>query len=437
MKAVSGQRSVVSGLCKVVCVSLLFIFYFSIFNSATAQSGLYIPSSKPVKNMQKALANAETFCLLISYQGADSAYGISDLDLLDSAYRIAFSLNNPNYYTMSVEGYGDADTALSAKRVESVRNYFAKRCHAPFPIRMALNPIRCSCHGDTVETVRYEVPLTTAVYNIVTLPEARKVLNKSVSLKNSVLVTFHNNPDECLGAARGCYLPTEDSTVRGYYASLMLPKGSVHTIENTKDSCNGDLEIRVDDHLDYKATVERYRLIPHSKQLLIQAGYIVLSSNQARGIEECELPQESNIILRIPVTKEQIDARLKFFAKVKTAKGVEYKALPTRRTPGKGELSLQASVSISQFDTIYLGKRINEKEIGDYFYEVESLTEAASFAIGKKYYVAFRVDKHGKYELKKPLRAMFRIVADQEEETPAEKEKREGKNRNPDEIIED
>ena len=110
MKAVSGQRSVVSGLCKVVCVSLIFIFYFSIFNSATAQSGLYIPSSKPVKNMQKALANAETFCLLISYQGADSAYGISDLDLLDSAYRIAFSLNNPNYYTMSVEGYGDADS---------------------------------------------------------------------------------------------------------------------------------------------------------------------------------------------------------------------------------------------------------------------------------------------------------------------------------------
>ncbi len=417
---------------------LLFFltFHLSPFTS-NAQSGLYLPGTKPVKEIQKALSTAEDFSLLLTYRANDTSYSVDDLDLLDSAFRIAFAIDNPNYYTMSIEGYADGDEGVAAKRVESVKRYFAMRCHSPFPIRMAYNPLRCSCHGDTVETVRFEVPVTTAVYNYSTLPEARKTLNKSISLKNSVLVRFQNNPDECLGSVRGCYIPAEDSLVRGYYSSLLLPRGSVYTLENTKDTCSGAVEIVIDDHLDYKTTVERYRLIPHPKQLLIHAGYVVLTSNYARSLDECEVNQPATITLRVPVTKEQVAARLKFYAKVKTSKGVEYRPLPTKRTPGKGELSLQTSLSISQFDTIYLGKRINESELGDYFYQVDSPTEVASFPVGKKYFVAFRVDKHGKYELKKSLRAMFRIVADQEEESPAEKEKRSGKNVNPDEIIED
>lgn len=417
---------------KTQLIVALFSFFIIPFSSL-AQSGLYLPAAKKVKDMQKALKTPETFCLLITYSDNNTDYTVSDLDLLDSAFRIAFAIDNPNYYTMSVEAYGDNED-LSSRRVEQVSRYFAMRCHSPFPIRKAYNPIRCSCHGDTVETVRYEVPLATAVYNFADLPEARRSLGKTVSLRNSVLVTFRNNPDECLGSARGCFLPVSDSLVRGYYASLSLPRGSIHTVENTKDSCPSTLTITVDDHLDYKATVDRYRLIPHPKQLLIQAGYIVLSSNLARAPGECELEQESNIILRIPATQEQVDSRMKFFAKVATPKGIEYKALPTRRSPGKGPFSLQASINISQFDTIYIGKRINENELTDYFYEVDSPTEASSFPVGKKYFVAYRVDKHGKYQLKKPLLNMFRIVAEQEEETPEEKKRR--TTTDPDEIIE-
>lgn len=413
--------------------ALLSPFTF-LLSPVLGQSGLYIPSAKPVKNMQKALTNPPTFQLLLCYQGNDSSYSVNDLDLLDSAYRIAFDIENPNYYTMTVESYGNGDDSLGQRRVDGVVRYFAMRSYAPFPIRMAHNPIRCSCHGDTVETLRFEVPTSTAVYNYSELPEARRLLNKTIPLENSVLVTFKNDPDECVGTARGCFMPSEDSLVRGYYATLFLARGSVYSVAGTKDTCPGGLQISVDDHLDYRQTVERYKLIPHPKQILVQAGYIIVKSNFGRGADECELEQKDSVFVRIPATPEQLASKLKFFAKVKTTRGIEYKALPTRKLPGKGDLVLQAPISVDQFDTIYLGKRIQEKELKDYFYEVDSPTEAAAFAVGKRFFVAYRVDKHGQYELKKALRNLFRIVPEQEEDFKKTSEKKELKG---EEIIED
>lgn len=410
---------------KFLLTFVAFSILFSQFSISHSQSGLYIPSAKSVKNMQKALTNPESFCLLLTYHGTDSTYSVSDLDLLDSAYNIAFDINNPNYYTMTVESYGNADEALGHKRVQQVTRYFAMRCRSPFPIRYAHNPIHCSCHGDSVETIRFEVPLSTAIYDCGQLPEARLKLNGSVDLRNTLLVTFRNNPDECIGSARGCYMPSADSLVRGYYAQLFLAKGSVYAIDNTKDSCPGGLEIKVDDHLDYRTTVERYNLIPHPKHLLVQAGYVVINSNYGRRLDECEIEQKDSVFLRIPVTEEQVAAKLKFFAKVKTSRGVEFKSLPTRKMPGKGDLMLQAPLSVDQFDTIYIGKRISEKELKDYFYEVDSPTEAAAFAVGKRFFVAFRVGSHGEYQLKKALKSMFRIIPEQEEDTPKPAEKKE------------
>lgn len=407
---------------------LLLLPLLLMLTTVCAQSGLYVPSAKPVKDMQKALTNPQTFCLLLAYQGDDSTYSVSDLDLLDSAYRIAFNVDNPNYYTMTVESYGRGDDSLALCRVQGVMRYFSMRCHSVFPIRLARNKIRCSCHGDTVETLRFEVPVAKAYYDYAQLPEARQKLNGNIDLRNSVLITFRNDPDECLGTARGCYMPASDSLVRGYYAQLFLAKGSVYGIDNTKDTCPGGLEIKVDDHLDYRATVERYRLIPHQKQLLVQAGYVVITSNYGRRLDECEVEQKDSIFIRIPATEEQLAAKLRFFAKVKTSRGVEYKSLPTRKMPGKGELMLQAPISVDQFDTIYLGKRISEGDLKDYFYEVDSPTEAAAFTVGRRFFVAYRVGKRGEYELKKALRALFRIVPEQEEDLqPATKGKKEFK----------
>lgn len=388
-----------------------------------AQSGLYVPSAKPVRDMQRALTNPETFHLLLDLPAGAKSYATGDLDLLDSAYGIAFAQDNPMLYTMTIEVYGDADENAGKACADAVYRYFAMRSHAQFPIRYARNPIHCSCNGDTAEVLRFEVPVTTVVYDCAQLPETRRRLNKSVDLCGSVLVTFRNDPDECVGAARGCYVPSQDSTVYGYYASLLLAKGSVYAVENTKDTCPGGLEIRIEDCLNYRTVLDRYHLIPHRRQLLAQAGYIVVSGRWPMVADSCSEPQRDSIFVRIPVTQEQMDAKLKFFAKVRTSRGMEYKQLPTRKVPGKGQLALQAPVNITQLDTIYVGKRLQEKELKKYFYEVDSPTEAASFAVGNKFYVASRPGRNGEPEMKKPLRQLFRIVPDQEEELAPEKSK--------------
>lgn len=387
-----------------------------------AQTGLYVPSAKPVRNMQKALENPEVFQLLLCMQEDANSYSESDLDMLDSAYGIAFASGNPMLYTMTIEGYGGNDEQVTRQWMDAVYRYFAQRCHSQFPIRYARNPIHCSCKGDTVEMLRFEVPVSTAVYNYEELPESRRLLNKSVDLKNTVLVTFRNDPDECVGSARGCFIPREDSTVYGYYASLMLTKGAIYSVENTKDTCPSGLQIKIDDYLDYKYIVDRYHLIPHRKQILVQTGYIVFTCQFPLSFDSCTESQKDSIFVRIPVTQEQLDAKLKFFAKVQTSRGMEYKQLPTRKVPGKGVLALQAPVNVTQLDTIYVGTRIQEKEVSKYFYEVDSPTEAASFAIGNRFYVASRPGRDGRPELKKALRQLFRIIPDQEEDNfPTEK----------------
>ncbi len=416
---------------------LLMVATLLVASWASAQgsrSGLYVPSVKPVKDMRRALTNPEVFHLLIAYGGQESEYDIDALDLLDSAYRIAFDVENPMYYTMTIEGYGSDDEGLTRERVDAVYRYFAMRGGEAFPIRYARNPIHCSCNGDTTETLRFEVPVTMAVYNSGELPEARRVLNKTVDLSNTVLVTFRNNPDECVGAARGCFVPADDSVVHGYYSSLLFSRGSVYAVQGTKDTCPSNLTVSIEDHLDYKTIVEQYRLVPHRKQLIVQAGYVVLSTNWRERTDSCRIAQRDSIFVRIPVSKEQLDAKLKFFAKVKTSRGLEYKQLPTRKSPGKGELMIQAPINIGQFDTVYVGKRVQEKELGKYFYKVDGPTEAAAFRVGGTYYVAYRPAKGGGYELKKALRNLFRIIPEQEE-IPSDSQQ--GKLRDPEEIIGD
>ena len=410
---------------------LMLLAAMSFIPGSMAQSGLYIPSAKPVKNMQRAMQNPEAFCLLVKYNGADPTFDTTVLDLLDSAYNIAFALRNPMYYTMTIEGYGDGNEQLTQQRVDAVHRDFTMRCHSAYPVRRALNAIHCSCMGDTVETLVFEVPTSKFTYDYSQLPEARRTLNKSIDLANSVLVTFRNNPDECVGAARGCQVPAADSVVHGYYASLFIAHGAIRSVERTKDACPTDVQIKIDDHLDYRTVVDQYQLVPHPKQLIVQAGYIVLDIKGVQPADSCTEPLKDSIFIRIPATKEQLEAKLKFYAKVKTSRGMEYKALPTRKLPGKGELVLQAPINLGQFDTIYLGKHIKEDELGKYFYKVDGPTEAAAFPIHGTYYVAYRVGKRGGMELKKPLSTLFRIIPEQEEEIPSKNDKP----KNPEEII--
>ena len=399
----------------------MFATAFGVF----AQSGLYLPQSSKGKKTTKAQPwpeYPETFHLLLYFTPGDSNYTINNIDLLDSAYNIAFDRKNPNFYTMTIEGYSDpnqGDDHINHARVEAVNNYFSMRSsHSNFAIRYANNPIHCSCHGDSSEVVRFEVPTTLCFYDSDQLPESRRTLNGEKRLQGAVLVTFKNNPDECLGFSRGCYLPGEDSLIRGYYATMFLPKGSVYSVSNTKDDCPEPLQIKIDEHLDYKNIIERYFLVPHPKQIILQTGYIVIHSNFNRTADECQMELPDSVFVRFPATQEQWDNKLKIIAKCHSEKGDFYKQLPTKKLPSKikSAITIQAGINPTQFDTIFLGKRIKPEELKTYFYEVPTDKEEGTFTYDGHYYKAFTVNKHGEYEIKKALKALFRIIEEEEEE---------------------
>lgn len=403
---------------KLVLVTLLLM---ASWGHSWAQTGIYIPSDKPIKNMKVAMTNPDKFCLLVKYNYGDSTYTTADLDLFDSVYNMAFDRNNPKLYSMIIEGYGDSDEELTQKRVDIVYHYFAHRSHAPFPIRYAVNSIKCSCHGDTTELLRYEVPVDKKVYDCAQLPPSRKLLNKTISLEGSVLITFVHNPEDVLGISRGCYVPGQDTTIRGYYASVYMPKGTLYSVSNTMDSCPSDVQFRIEEHLDYKEVLDKYFLVPHKKQIILQVGYVVLHSNLNRGYTECSQELADSIFVRFPITQEQWDNKLRIFGKKYSEKGVAYKALTTKKVPSKISINIQCALNVTQLDTIFLGKRIQPEELDDYFFECETDMEQGSFTVEGKHYKAYRYDRHGEYEIKKPLRALLRIIDEKDVEIEDQK----------------
>lgn len=401
---------------------IVLLLTLAIALSANAQtSGLHIPSEKPIKprDLPKAWTNPEEFCLLLHFDEGDSAYREEDLDLLDSAYHVAFSRDNPMLYTMSIEAYGNSrDEALMQARVESVYRYFTMRGHEVVPVRYAYNPIHCNCHGDTVELIRYEVPTDKQVYDCADLPSSRKLLNKDIQLEGTILVTFRNNPIECIGGGGGCYLPSQDSNIRAYYTQLILKKGSIYSVDNTRDSCPPPVQISIDEHLDYQQLVEKYFLIPHRRNIILPVGYVVLHSSFNRKPDECTSLTDS-IFIRFPVTDQQLESRLRIYAKKYTTKGMEFKPLTTKKIKNGPVLMIQGALNPTQFDTIYIGKRIAEDEVSKYLFPADSPTEQGAVTITikgeERFFKPFRMDRDGQYEFRKPFRNMLRIIEDEEE----------------------
>ena len=401
---------------------LLFILFLALSSVAWGQqSGLHIPSEKPIKpkDLPRAWTNPEVFCLLLHFDEGDSSYRESDLYLLDSAYSVAFNRDNPRLYTMSIEAYGNGfDQDLMQARIESVYRYFTMRGHEVVPVRYAYNPIHCSCHGDTVELLRYEVPTDKQVYDCAELPSTRKILNKDISLDGALLVTFRDNPVECIGGSSGCFIPAQDSNIRAYYTQLILKKGSIYSVLNTRDECPPPVQISIDEHLDYQQMVEKYFLVPHRRNIILPIGYVVLHSSFNRQPDECTHLTDS-IFIRFPVTEEQLESRLRVYAKKYSSKGMEYKPLATKKIKGGPVLMLQGALNPTQFDTVFIAKRITEDEVSKYLYPADSPTEQGAVTImikgEERYFKPFRIDGKGQYEFKKLFRNMLRIIEDEEE----------------------
>lgn len=414
---------------------LPLLAFVAFMTSAVAQTGIYIPSAKPIKNIRLAMQQPDLFCVFIKYTPGDTVFSQQDLDLLDSAYNMAFDRLTPKLYSMKIEGFGGQDTRTTEARVEGIYRYFARRSHAPFPIRYAVNPIHCSCHGDTIETLRFEVPVDKQVYVGSNLPESRRVLKangKDVSLDGGVLITFKHDPDDCIGMARGCVIPSMDTTVRGYYASVYMPRGILYSVTDTKDSCPSNPQFSIEEHLDYKDILEHYFLVPHRKQVIIQVGYVVLHSSLTRRYGECSQELVDSILVRFPVTQQQFGNKVRIFGKKHSEKGTEFKSLTSKKVPSKISINIQCAINVTQLDTLFLGKRIQPNELSDYFYECETDMEQGSFKCDGKFWKAYRFDKHGQYEIKKPLRALLRIVEDEPE--PIEEQKQDRRYKDDEEI---
>lgn len=410
-------------------LSFLVLTSYLLLPTVWGQTGLYIPTEKPLKpkQLEQAWVNPEVFCLLLDFAAGDSNYRERDLDRLDSAYGIGFDRNNPRFYTISIEGYADkADSGLMAARVQSVYRYLSMRSDegsierdTRFPIRYAYNKVHCSCKGDTVELLRYEVPVDKQVLDCRELPESRKFLNNTVPLADKVLVTFRHDPAECIGFSEGCYIPAQDSNIRAYYTQLILPKGCIYSVRGTRDECPPPVTITIEEHLDYKALVEKYFLVPHRRQIILPVGYVVLRSSFTRQPGECSQQMPDSIFVRFPVTEEQVASKLRIYAKKYTDKGVEYKSLPTKKIKGGPVLMIQAGINPTQFDTIFIAKRIQPEEVRSYLYPADTPTEQGAVTImqdGEEFfYKPFRVGRNGEYEFRKPFRAMLRIIEEAEE----------------------
>ena len=400
---------------------LIILFLAASIGAWGQNSGLHIPSEKPIKpkDLPRAWTNPEVFCLLLHFDENDSSYRETDLDLLDSAYNVAFSRENPRLYTMSIEAYGhEYDADLMQARNESVYRYFTMRGHEVVPVRYAYNPIHCSCHGDTVELIRYEVPTDKQVYDCAELPDSRKVLNKDISLEGAVLVTFRHNPIECIGGSSGCFIPAQDSNIRAYYTQLILKKGSIYSVVNTRDECPPPVEITIDEHLDYKQMMDNYFLVPHRRNIILPIGYVVLHSSFNRKPGECPYLTDS-IFIRFPVTEEQLESQLRVYAKKYSSKGMEFKSLSTKKIKGGPVLMLQGALNPTQFDTVFIAKRITEDEVSKYLFPADSPTEQGAVTITikgeERYFKPFRMNGKGEYEFKKLFRNMLRIIEDEEE----------------------
>lgn len=426
-------------------IIILAALCLAVISQDFAQSYIYTPQPpKPKKTAgakkqptKPVCPYPEKFHVVVDFESGSDVYSLEVLDLLDSAYRLAFDKENPRLYAMIIESYGNGDDSLDFRRVDAVYQYFTSREKNSFLTRIAKNKIYNSCSGDDEEILKYEVPVDRKYYNMSELPASRKNLDGK-PLDGKVLLTFVHNPEECIGGFSECAVPAGDSLVRGYYSSVFIPQGMLYRIKNTKDKCPDDLEFSIEEHMDYKETLERYFLIPHKKQILLQVGYIVLRSNYKRDTGECvgELPD--SIMVRFPITPQQWQNKIRIYGKKYSEKGVEYKGLTTKKMASKVTTVVQAAINATQIDTIFLGKRIKPEEVDDYFFPVKTNVEEGSFAINGEYYKAYRINKHGEYEMRPALQNLFRIETEEQpiEEEKSSSKKKQNKKYSDDEEIE-
>ena len=71
------------------------------------------------------------------------------------------------------------------------------------------------------------------------------------------------------------------------------------------------------------------------------------------------------------------------------------------------DVTLECYITPFQFDTIYLGKKVEEKEMGDYFYPAREGEPGAFEAMGG-WLKPFKLNKQGDYIIKESMQSILR-----------------------------
>ncbi|MBR1769564.1 MAG: hypothetical protein IJ748_03810 [Bacteroidales bacterium] len=353
----------------------------------------------------------------ISFDKGNAYYTKGGLNALDSLYMMTFSTKNNRFYKMTIIGYDDAEelseenSSLARDRAVVIFKYFASREETEYIIKRTPSSYNQMCIGEVPYYIKYKMPFDFKWVNLYSVSEQERMEN-DISLVGKAHIIIEDDPEDCLGEYYNYDWPSRDTTLQGNYAIVSIPKGTLDYIHHTKDTIVYKCPIAYKEVMSFEQLTSNYSLIPHKKQYIINAGYIVVSPERKPDYSSCPDRDNfpANILVQVPIESQQQAAGLKFYGKTYKPNGeIVYKAIATRKIKDKDTKSqtLECSITPFQFDTIFLGKKIEEKEMSNYFYPAKE-GEPGSFEAMGGWLKPFKLDKRGEYVIKDPMKAILR-----------------------------
>lgn len=353
----------------------------------------------------------------ICFDKGSTYYTKGGLNTLDSLYMIAFNKQNNRFYKMTITGYDDADqineqnASLARERAVMVFKYFASREETEYIIKRTPSTYTQSCKGEVPYYIKYKMPFDFKWVNLYNLSAAERQEN-DISLVGKVHIIIEDDPEGCLGEYYNYDYPDIDTTLSGNNASVLIPKGSLEYIHHTKDTIAYSCDIKYKEVMSFEDLTSNYMLVPHKKQYIVNAGYIVVQPSHKPDYTKCNDVEAFQPVIKIdvPIETQQNEARLKFYAKDYKPDGTYiYKAVATKAIKNKEtkEQTLEAYINAFQLDTIFIGKKIEDKEMSDYFYPAKEGEPGAFQAMGG-WLKPYKLSKKGTYVIKKSMETILR-----------------------------
>lgn len=353
----------------------------------------------------------------ISFDKGNAYYTKGGLNTLDSIYMMTFANKNNRFYKMTIIGYDDGEaiseenSSLARDRAVVIFKYFSSREETEYIIKRTPSTYNQMCIGDVNYYIKYKMPFDFKWVNLCNLAQEEKTEN-NISLVGKAHIIIEDDPEDCLGEYFDYDWPASDTVLQGNYAIVKIPQGTLDYIHHTKDTIAYKCPIGYKEVMSFEQLTSDYSLIPHKKQFILNAGYIVVSPERKPDYSSCvnrdNIP--ANIQIDVPIETQQQAAGLKFYGKTYKPNGeVVYKAISTKKIKDKEtkEQTLECFITPFQFDTIFLGKKIEEKQMSDYFYPARE-GEPGSFQAMGGWLKPFKLDKRGEYVIKEAMQALLR-----------------------------